>query len=296
MTTEQIATKVTEKLVSLIESGVNPWRKPWNGGGIDVAISHTTGRKYSLLNQILLGFRGGEYVTFKQVKAAGGSVKKGAKSQIVVFWCTGYDTHAQTEDEDGNKITETIRHQYERPILKYYNVFHIADTTLTAKFTPTVADSPKYEHNNYTLADSLAADYCEREGVILEIRESGRAYYRPAADSVTVPLATQFPNLAEYYSTLFHELTHSTGHKSRLDRFKEGETLAARRQEYSREELVAEIGAATVLSRLMIDDDDATANSAAYLKGWCSYLKDNPKEFIIAAGRAEKAVNLIFNE
>ena len=292
---QKICNKVTEKLVALIESGVNPWRKPWTGGANgDAAISHTTGKAYSLLNQILLGFRPGEYLTFNQVKAAGGSVKKGAKSGLIVFWCTGYEKTVTETDEDGNETSKKVFAQYSRPLLKSYNVFHIDDCTgITPNYNKESVNTPSYDFQKDTAAEELAQSYVNRSGVSLSIQSSDRAFYRPSTDSVVVPLREQFANPAEFYSTLFHELTHSTGHSSRLNRFAENSGVAACKKEYSREELVAEIGAAAVLSYLGINTDESDANSAAYLQGWGSYLKSDPKAFIIAAGKAEKAFNMI---
>lgn len=293
--TNNICEKVTEKLIEMIENGVTPWRKPWTGGN-NAAVSHTTGKEYSLLNQILLGFRGGEYLTFNQVKSEGGHVKKGAKSNMIVFWASSTVRKVKDTDEDGNETVKTVTTQYAMPILKYYNVFHIDDCEgIKRKHTKDVSEIREYDFEKDTEAEKVAFSYANREGVELSIVESDRAYYRPSTDSVVVPLREQFESRSEFYSTLFHELTHSTGHSSRLDRFGKDVSMAARKKEYSREELVAEIGAATSLSMLGINDDESDANSAAYLKGWVSFLKNDNRAFIVAAGKAEKAVNMIFN-
>lgn len=292
--TNNICDKVTEKLVAMIEKGIAPWRKPWTGG-MSSAISHTTSKEYSLLNQILLDFRAGEYLTFNQVKAEGGHVKKGAKSNMVVFWATHTSRKVTETDDEGNEVVRTVTTQYAMPILKYYNVFHIDDCEgIKRKHSEDVTQVREYDFEIDTAAEDVAFAYAKREGVDLSITESDRAYYRPSTDSVVVPLREQFENRAEFYSTLFHELTHSTGHKSRLDRFKGDVAMAARKQEYSREELVAEIGAATSLAKLGINNEESDANSAAYLKGWVSFLKNDNRAFIVAAGKAEKAVNMIF--
>ena len=294
--TNNICEKVTEKLVSMIEKGINPWRKPWSSCGCEAAISHTTGKAYSLLNQILLGFRPGEYLTFNQVKSAKGRVKKGAKASMIVFWASQTVSKVKETDDEGNEVVKSVVRQYSMPILKCYNVFHIDDCEgVKPKHTQDVSEIRKYDFEKDTTAEDVAFGYANRQGVDLSIVESDQAYYRPRTDSVVVPLREQFENRAEFYSTLFHELTHSTGHKSRLDRFKEDVSMAARKQEYSREELVAEIGAATALAKLGINDDESDANSAAYLQGWVSFLKNDNRAFIVAAGKAEKAVNMIFD-
>lgn len=281
---------VTDKLIALIEQGINPWMKPWNAID-DAAVSHANGKAYSLLNQILLEFRGGEYLTFAQCKKEGGTVKKGAKSKPIVFWCTG--TMKEVENEDGEK--ETIWHNFKMPILKWYNVFHIDDCEgIEKKYTCENPEKRNYDFEKDSEAESIAEDYCSREGIKLEITEGNRASYSPSLDRVRMPLREQFDNPAEFYSTFYHELTHSTGHEKRLNRFS-SESIHFGDENYSREELVAEIGAATALAYLHIDNHDCQKNSAAYLKGWADFLKNDTKAFIVAAGKAEKAVNMIFN-
>lgn len=293
--TNSICEKVTEKLVAMIEKGVNPWCKPWTGGG-NLAISHTTGREYSLLNQILLGFRAGEYLTFNQVKNEGGRVRKGAKSQMIVFWASQSVRKIKETDENGNEVVKHEVLQYDMPILKCYNVFHINDCEgIKRKHTQDVSKIREYDFEKDATAEDVAFGYANRTGVNLSIAESDSAYYNPSTDTVVVPLREQFERKATFYSTLFHELTHSTGHKSRLDRFKDCVSLAARKKEYSREELVAEIGAASALAKLGINDDETDEKSAAYLKGWVSFLQNDPRAFIVAASKAEKAVKMIFD-
>ncbi len=298
--TQSICQMVTDKLVAMMEQGVNPWRKPWMNCSEDAAISHTNGKPYSLLNQMLLGFRAGEYLTFNQVKKEGGTVKKGAKSEIIVFWqCGGFKKVEKPEDEpdpaDGeDKEAESKWVAWHNPILKYYRVFHIDDTEgIQAKY-PQKEPELISNINPIENAENTANNYCNRSGVRLVIQKSNSAYYRPSTDTVTVPLREQFVEISEFYSTLFHELTHSTGHPMRLNRLKGGIHMAS--EKYSREELVAEIGAATCLSRLVIECKETAENSAAYLKSWVKFLKNDPKAFVIAAGKAEKAIALIFGD
>lgn len=294
--TNSICEKVTNKLIAMIEAGVTPWQRPWEAGTTaDNAISHTTGSAYSLLNQILLCFRPGEYLTFNQVKAEGGRVKKGAKSSIIVFWCRGYSKKGTTTDDEGREVEGTVFVQYARPILKAYNVFHIDDCEGIKPKHSRKTEVKRYDFERDTAAEDVAADYLDRSGVTLNVVDSDRAFYRPSDDSVTVPLREQFSHPSKFYATLYHELGHSTGHKSRFDRFAEVGKTAARGEEYSREELVAEICSATCLSELGINTEFTDNNSADYLKGWSSLLKDDPMAFIVAAGKAEKAFKMIFN-
>ncbi|ROT19594.1 DUF1738 domain-containing protein [Muribaculaceae bacterium Isolate-114 (HZI)] len=292
---QSICEQVTNKLISIMEQGINPWRKPWSYCAEDVAVSHTNGKPYSLLNQILLGFRSGEYLTFNQIKKEGGSVKKGAKSEVVVFWqCGGLKPvkapEGEEDSQDDEKETQWVA--WKNPVLKYYRVFHIDDTEgIKAKYQPKEPELIS-TINPIENAENTAFNYCNRSGVTLIIQKSNSAFYRPANDSVTVPLREQFSEISEFYSTLFHELTHSTGHPSRLNRLKGGIHKAS--EKYSREELVAEIGAAACMSKLGIECKETEENSAAYLKSWARFLSSDPKAFIAAAGKAEKAIDMIF--
>jgi antirestriction protein ArdC len=272
---------VTDRIIEQLEQGIIPWHKPWTGIA-NGAISRSTGRPYSLLNQFLLG-KAGEYLTFKQVQEAGGKVRKGEKSSMVVFWKM---FPVEETDDKGEKTTKLV------PMLRYYNVFHIDQCE---------GIEPKYKveelQRNFEPveeAERICADYLKRSGVTLEHIRGDRAYYSPASDSVVVPLREQFNSVAEYYGTLFHELTHSTGHKSRLDRLTK--TAAFGNEDYSKEELVAEIGAASVVNYLGIETASQFKNAAAYIQSWLSALRNDKRMVVSAASRAEKAFNMIVGE
>lgn len=128
----------------------------------------------------------------------------------------------------------------------------------------------------------------------LSHQEGDRAFYRPATDEVVLPMRKQFINTAEYYSTVFHELTHSTGHEKRLHRI--ATTAHFGSEEYSKEELVAEIGAAALVSHIGLETSHSFRNSAAYIQNWLSVLKDDKRFIVSAAGKAEKAVALILGQ
>lgn len=273
---KDVYAEVTARIVDQLEQGVIPWKKPWIASG--AAISHSTGKPYSLLNQILLA-RPGEYATFKQIQQEGGRVKKGAKSSMVVFW-----KWLEQEDEETKEIKKI-------PFLRYYNVFHIDQCEgIKAKHSkplPNVAQPDE-------AAEAIARDYLIRSGVRLIHEEGNRAFYRPSTDSITLPLLAQFKDTAEYYSTLFHEMTHSTGHSSRLDRLTKVAAFGS--EDYSKEELVAEIGAAALVNHAGLETSSSLTNSAAYIQSWLKALQDDKRLIVSASGRAEKAVNLILNQ
>ena len=123
-----------------------------------------------------------------------------------------------------------------------------------------------------------------------------KAYYSPTVDKIVLPIMEQFPQVAEYYSTAFHEAVHSTGHKSRLNRFT-GEAAAAMfgSESYSKEELIAEIGSACIMHDIGIETTGTFRNSAAYIQNWLKVLKNDKRMIVAAASRADKAARLILN-
>lgn len=270
---------VTDRIIAQLEQGIIPWRKPWTGAGHQ-AISHSTGKPYSLLNQMMLG-RAGEYLTWKQVQDEGGKVKKGAKSSMVVFW----KWVEQKDDEKSEEVKKI-------PFLKYFNVFHIDDCEgikpKYAKELPTVHASAD------EAAEGIITDYLSRSGVKLSHSDGDRAFYAPSADSITLPLREQFAETAEYYSTAFHELVHSTGHESRLNRLEKLAFFGS--ESYSKEELVAEIGAASLVHQVGLETESSFKNSTAYVSSWLKALQNDKKLIVSAAGKAEKAVALILNQ
>lgn len=271
---------VTDRITAQMEKGIIPWRKPWHGtpGG---AISRSTGKPYSLLNQILLT-RPGEYATYKQIQEAGGTVRKGEKSSVVVFW---KQTKVKTVDENGNEAESLF------PMLRYYNVFNLDQCE---GIQPKYWNPEAAEHiNPIAEAEAVIDNYVLRSGIIFSPQISDEAYYSPARDCVVVPIIDQYSDAAEYYSTAFHELTHSTGHKSRLDRFTTGHAAAFGGSEYSKEELTAELGSAFLMNHCGINNDSTERNNAAYLQSWLKALKNDPKMIVGAASRAEKATALI---
>lgn len=271
---------VTDRIIAELEKGNIPWQwqKPWTGVQSG-AISGTTGKAYSLLNQMLLR-KSGKWFTWNQIQAKGWKVRKGERASFLVFWKN--QLIKETDKQTGEEIEKSI------PILKYYNVFHESQID---GYKPSPVDPEAVDPATDTTADAIIADYLTRSGVTLEHRKSDEAYYSPAFDRVVLPLREQFPDMAEYYSTAFHELTHSTGHSSRLNRLT-GKAFFGN-EEYSKEELVAEIGAASLLSYVGIETPKSFRNSTAYIQSWLKVLRNDSRFIVSAASRAEKAVNLI---
>lgn len=277
---------VTERIIGMLEAGDIPWKRPWTGAG-KYAVKRATGKPYSLLNQLLLA-KPGEYLTFNQCRNEGGRIKKGAKSKVVVFWKMldkprYNDAGNAVLDSEGQPVFDQI------PYLQYSNVFHISDCEgLEPKsYTETMID-----FNPIEKAESVIADYVKRSGIGFSNEDQGEAYYSPRDDRVVLPLKEQFVNEAEYYSTAFHELTHSTGHPSRLNRIMTGANRFGS-EDYSKEELVAEIGSASILHMLGIETDGTVENNAAYIQNWIKALRNDKRMIVSAAGKAGKAVEMI---
>ncbi|MBO4252243.1 MAG: DUF1738 domain-containing protein [Clostridia bacterium] len=288
---EQVTKRITEQL----EKGVIPWRKPWKVSGIQikgandlrkVAFNRITKTAYSPLNQMLLE-HAGEYATFKQWHDVGGYVKKGEKAEIVVFWKIYED---KKTDNDGNETIVKI------PILKYYQVFHISQIENVKPLEEKeVIDDNRIKFNSDEEAERIIETYKTRENIEIDFF-GNEAYYSPSKDFIRLPEKFKFgKNGAEFYSTAFHEITHSTGAERRLGRLKENGFSFFGNENYSKEELVAEIGAAGMLSLLNIETENSFTNSTAYIQSWLKALKNDKKLIVSASSKAEKAIRYILN-
>ena len=274
-----IYSMITDRIIEALETGNIPWTKPWSNGNSG-CISYSTGKPYSLLNHLLLGGISGEYITYHQCTLVGGHVRKGEKAKFVTFW------------KPYEKIDEETGEIKKRFYLRYYNVFHL-DQVEGVDPRWAVSVRPSSDLHPDETADAIIQGYKDRSGVTLRITESDRAFYQPSTDTVVVPQLSQYQELSEYYSTLFHELTHSTGHKSRLDRIIDIAAFGS--HEYSKEELCAELGAAFLLNHSGLETPASFRNSAGYIQGWLQALKNDKRLIVSAAGQAERAVNLILN-
>lgn len=290
---------VTDRIIDQLGKGVIPWRKPWATMGTnnpdEVAISHETGKSYSFLNQLLCGGPG-EYVTFNQVQKLGGKIKKGEKSRIIVFW------HQYIRKSEDDIITtpedaaedENVRYGW---YLKYYNVWNIDQCEGIEsrwKKVAGVTEEPRLKPE--AAAEKIVEEYLAQPShPELVIKISNKACYQPALDRVIAPQLSQYENVAEYYSTLFHELGHSTGHKDRLNRKGVANFDFFGSHQYSLEELVAEMTAAMLVTEAGLDAEKAFMNSVAYIQSWYNTLKNDPKMFVTAAGAAEKAAKWILD-
>lgn len=271
---------VTDRIIAELEKGQIPWQKPWTGIRSG-AYNRITKRPYSLLNQMLLQ-HSGEYATFKQWQDLGGHIRKGEKSEIVCFW--KILEQEETNPDTGEKEIVKI------PLLRYYNVFHISQVEGVEPLAPERLND---EVEPIEAGDKIITDYINREHLNFVECKSNKAYYSPSSDTVVVPLKEQYSMINEYYSTTYHELVHSSGHKTRLNRLQTGAVASFGSENYSKEELVAEIGSATLMSIAGIETPKTFRNSTAYIQNWLQVLRSDNKFIVSASSKAEKAVNYI---
>lgn len=284
--------EITNLVIHELEKGVCPWNKPWVGCTTE-PISHTTGKGYSVLNTMMLSIQmrsesnlGREYLTFKQCAAEGGHVKKGEKGSMVVFW-TQREIPLTEEQKERGLAPIFV------PILRYYTLFEVGQCEgIERKFSLPAADS--YDTEPIDQAEEVVKSYFDHEACTLQVKETLDAYYSPSKDTVVMPKLSQFTDAHEYYSTLFHEMVHSTGHASRLNRGCESSSFGSK--SYSKEELVAEMGSCFLSEKVGIRSESAFRNSASYINAWLKRLKEDKKMVVQAAGKAEAAVKYIINE
>ena len=278
---------VTDNVLAMLEQGVAPWRKPWVAD-VD-GPRNIEGNFYRGVNVFLLlfesmanGYTSPFWLTFNQAKKRGGSVKKGEKSTLVVFW-----KRLVVDDKDNPGKKKVV------PMLRYFRVFNL-DQTEGVKLPKKVAEfdpaKARAERTDRPEADAVLAGYPKPPTV----RDNGsEAFYNPATDVVVVPGKRSYPQADEYYSTLFHELGHSTGHKDRLNRKGITESDGFGGHVYGREELVAEMTSAFLCAETGITV--TLANSASYLQSWIGVLKEDSKAVVVAAGAAQRAADHILN-
>lgn len=272
---------VTERIIEQLENGVIPWQKPWTGTKSG-AYNRVSRKPYSILNQMLLQ-HSGEYATFKQWNEAGGHIRKFAKSEIVTFWKIQL---IEEEEEDGTKVKKQI------PLLRYYHVFHISQVDgVEPKEKIELQELEPIEE-----AERVKREYMDREHLKIYEKITDKAFYTPTFDYIEIPCKEQYKNVEEFYSTLFHEMIHSTGYYKRLNRLESGASAGFGSETYSKEELTAEIGSAMSLNRLGIETTRTFSNSTAYIQNWLQVLKNDNKFIVSASSKSEKAVKYIFNE
>jgi antirestriction protein ArdC len=278
---ESVYQIVTEKIIEKLESGVVPWRKPWRTESPCNVVSQ---REYSGLNRILLasdGYSSKFWLTLNQANKLGGRIKKGEHSSIVTFWKRNLYTKKNQETGD-----DETRQGF---LLRYFRVFNLTQTEGIAENLGLGESAQPV--SNIAVCDGIVKGMPNRPAII----GSDHAWYSPIADQVGMPARENFLGSEEYYSTLFHELIHSTGHRSRLHREQFDNPVRFGSDSYSKEELVAELGA-SMLCGVSGIAPRTLDNSASYLKSWISRLRGDSRLIITAASAAQKASDFILGK
>jgi len=252
---------VLNQIIYKLESGVVPWRCPWSGG---LPQNFVTNRAYSGLNVILLGmleYNQPYFLTWNQIRKLGHRVKEEEKPHLVVYYKPTEVEEEETDPETGEvKIVKNTRY-----LMRYYRIYNIQQTSIPVPV--------KEEFNPIERCENVVEDMPSKPVILHKYL---RAYYSPKQDMINMPDPEHFITAENYYSTLFHELIHSTGHKKRLNRRTIRVPHSFGDPIYSQEELIAEMGSAFLCAHTGISNQ-TIEDSSAYIKGWLSVLKSNKK-------------------
>jgi len=268
---------VIEKIQDELKAGRIPWQSPYlKGQNGETKCNFVSGHSYKGTNELLLAFNPDTYyMSFKQIQEFGAWLKKGARQQMVVFWKIN-----QYEDkETGEKKTV--------PILNYYKVYGISQVDFSAvedKYNALLAKRTTENKYNSDIDTFISLTKAE-----IRHEKNNLAYYQPVYDYISIPEINTFKNSDTYYQVFFHELTHWTGHSSRIDRLHVG--VQKMSEEYSKEELVAELGSCFLSAEFGLKPN--YKNSAAYIKGWSDFIQSNQNAIFSASTEASKAVEYL---
>lgn len=270
---------ITDRIIAQMEKGEVPWRKPWADGQTPTNL--ISGKPYRGINTLLLGSAGYNrnlFLTFKQAKELGASIRKGEKSLPVVFW----NSMEKEDPKTGEKKSVGM--------LRYYNVFNIeqCDNIPQEKIPAQI----ERVHDPVKECEDIVAQMPNPPSIH---HIGDQAYYHPTSDMISLPNPEKFETVEEYYSTLFHEVVHSSGHESRLNRKEVASLIKFGSEDYAIEELTAEIGATFLKTRAGISMDKIE-NNAAYIQHWLTKLRNDKRFIIHASGQAQKAADYILKE
>jgi antirestriction protein ArdC len=297
MAGNEVYEQVTAQVIERLKDGVVPWHQPWKNSSFGLPTNFVSKRSYRGINILLLWSTGCDkqfWATYKQWASIDAQVRKGEKGTEVVLW----KTYLYREDENGQHhvvkdseyaaLTDKsgVQRRFYLHTFKVFNIAQVDNVQLPLEVEP----APIKERLHH--CNTLALGYVTEGGPKLTNQGHSGAYYTPATDTVKVPVMKDFESEEAYYTTLFHELVHSTGHESRLARdIKNGFGT----DPYAQEELVAEMGAAFLSAFTGIHDRTLDA-SASYIKGWMASLSEDPKLVVYAAAKAQKAAEWVTGE
>ena len=307
---------ITDKIIKMLKSTkASDYKKTWKDDAFFIPLNYDSKKPYRGVNRLLLqerigfagAFRNPYFLTFKQIKKHKGTLKKGAKGYEVIYYSIRYVVPADKNSgrkayssTNAQKVLDFL-HKYNLPesevtripMIRYYNVYNGADIeNMDFKLDELQIGRAVPDSATENRAAQLIVENYPNPPAIKN--EGNQAYYNPASDYIKLPKQEQFDTVNDYYRTLFHELTHSTGHNKRLNR---GIHLMLEKDDYAKEELVAEFGAVflSAWAGIMWYNNK---NHAAYLKGWNSAIKEaqNDNKFLMrAASLAQQATDYILN-
>ena len=279
---------VTEKIINLLENGVVPWRRPWTSTGLPRNL--ISKKPYRGVNVFLLSaskYVSPFWLTMRQANELGGHIRKGEKSTAVVFWKIE-DAKRGTDDLDAEETEKETRRRF---LLRFYRVWNLAQCELPQAVLDKLPKIETHEHDPIEAVEKIIAGMPNPPAIV---RGGSNAFYSPLTDRITLPPRELFISSDEEAATKIHEVVHSSGSQKRLAREGICEAAPFGSPVYSKEELVAEMGAAFLCAEAGISNA-VIDNQAAYLAGWLKALSDNRKLLIYAAGQAQHAADYILN-
>jgi antirestriction protein ArdC len=273
--------EVSARIVAELEAGAAPWVKPWSATpGANTPCNAVSNRPYSGCNVVLLwmaqatGYRTPRFLTFKQALDLGGNVRKGERGTKVLFV---KHLHVRDDVTDDSSSTRLV------PMLREYTVFNVDQCE---NLPDSISAGKPIRVRNPDTRDGLADAFLHSTGA--DIREGhGEAFYVPSRDFISMPAFAGFKGTDQFYNVAFHEMTHWTGHKSRLDRDLKNRFGS---RTYAAEELIAELGAAFLGAEFGFDGD---IRSAGYIANWIELLTADKRAFFTACSQASKAADYL---
>jgi antirestriction protein ArdC len=268
---------VTDKIIEMLDKGKIPWRQPWTKSGEPSNL--ISGRPYRGINIILLaslGYAQNYFLSEKQAIELGATIKEDEKPHLVVFW--NWQDKEAKEGEEKKKM----------PLLRYYMVYNVSQCIgIPTERIPEINRTV----DPIELADKIVENMPNPPEIS---HEYSGAFYDPIEDLINIPYINSFDDKESYYSVLFHELVHSTGHGMRLARKGITEKILFGSEQYSQEEIIAELGACYLMNHSGIETEP-TKNNAAYIQNWLKVLKNDRKFIVYASSFAQKAVDFVLN-
>jgi antirestriction protein ArdC len=293
--TNDIFQAVTDRIIAGLEQGVIPWQNPLREGYPMLPTNLVSGKPYSGSNALLLSMNDYEipfYATFNQIKNLGGRVKEGEVSTEIIFWdirVAHKETREAISQDDYLALTKEQKSNYQvRPYGRFYSVFNVEQCE-GLEIPKPMRKLPL--NQKMELCEQVVVGYQKKPDIHFK---PGVACYIPSLDEVRMPELNAYKDSESFYATLFHELGHSTGHYSRLNRPGVTGPIEFGSQKYSVEELIAEITASFLCANCQIENK-VIDNSVAYLNSWISKLSNDKYMIVKASSEAQKAFNLIVN-